>query len=909
MRTTSIRTHVMILVLAVSIPLLAVVGLAIYSDMQQTIVSTKTSLRILANTMVRNTGNKIASAREVLERISVRPLVVSRDPEHCDPIIQNLKFLNPGYANVGYSNINGQVVCSAVPSPTGKPINLGNTPWYKAVVKKQAFSISKPFLGPFTHKWVSVLSVPIWNNKHKMVGVLSLPLDHTAFDPSIPSHLLPEGSHYGFFSDDGILIWRNVDPQNVIGTRPTAKAALRIVEEREGEFESVASDGVSRFISAIPIPELGMIAWVAVPSDAIYAEAKKRAVTATITLVAVITFLFIVAILIARRITTPVLDLARVVREIQRGVHHVSATVQGPSEIAAVATEFNAMINAQQHSVEQLRIAATAFEAQESMMITDANSVILRVNNEFTKSTGYSFEEAVGQTPRILKSDRHDEQFYRDMWATLISTGTWKGEIWDRRKNGEVYPKWLSISAVKDANGKVTHYVGSHIDITDRKTAEEAINHLAYFDSLTNLPNRRLLMDRLQHALSSSTRRNCYGALLFLDLDNFKSLNDTLGHEVGDQLLQIVAQRLNLCVRRGDTVARLGGDEFVLILESLNKLAIEAATQVENIGEQIKNSLNQTYHLGVHEYNCTSSIGVTLFVNDETRIEELMKQADIAMYQAKKAGRNNVCFYDQQMQENISYRVLLEKELNKAITRQQLLLYYQVQVDRHLHPIGAEALVRWQHPTRGIVNPGEFIPLAEESGMILPLGHWVLASACQQLANWSNRPETSKLTISVNISAKQFHLPTFVDEVLTLVAHFGIDPSRLKLEITESMLLEKVDEIIIKMNLLKSHGINFSLDDFGTGYSSLQYLKKLPLDQLKIDQSFVRDIVSDTNDQAIVRTIIDMAKNMNVDIISEGVETEEQCQLLNSNGCKSFQGFLFGRPVPIDQFEKALRKS
>jgi diguanylate cyclase (GGDEF)-like protein/PAS domain S-box-containing protein len=531
------------------------------------------------------------------------------------------------------------------------------------------------------------------------------------------------------------------------------------------------------------------------------------------------------------------------------------------------------------------------------------------VNKAFTLTTGYSLEEAVGKTPGLIKSDRHNDEFYAEMWKAVNRHDTWQGEVWDRHKNGEIYPKWLTITAVKNNAGVVIHYVGSHIDISERKAAEEKINMLAFYDPLTQLPNRRLLVDRLRQSQMSSARSGRKGALLFIDLDNFKTLNDTKGHEVGDMLLQQLSKRLENCVRGGDTVARFGGDEFVLVLENLNENATEAAAQAESISEKIRASLSQTCLLGIHEYNCTSSIGVTIFSGYQASLEELMKQADIAMYQAKQSGRNAVCFYDQQMQENISARVQFESEFNHAIAQQQFVLYYQVQVDSDSRPVGVEALVRWQHPTRGIVLPGEFIPLAEESGLILPLGHWVLTTACQQLAAWAAQPHTAHLTISVNVCAKQFYVPIFVEELLALVDYYGIDPAKLKLEITESMLLEHVDKIIDKMIMLKARGINFSLDDFGTGYSSLQYLKRLPLDQVKIDQSFVRDIATDPSDKAIVRTIVAMALSMNLVVIAEGVETEEQRHFLMENGCYSYQGYLFARPLPIADLTMLLTHS
>ncbi len=556
----------------------------------------------------------------------------------------------------------------------------------------------------------------------------------------------------------------------------------------------------------------------------------------------------------------------------------------------------------------ELRIAATAFESQESLMITDTEGVILRVNKAFTESTGYTAEEIVGQTPRLLKSGRHDPEFYRKMWDTLHRTGAWQGEIWDRRKNGEIYPKWLSISAVKRDDGVVTHYVGSHIDITERKASEEKIQHLAFYDHLTDLPNRLLLMDRLKQALASSARSNHRGSLLFIDLDNFKNLNDTLGHDMGDMLLKQVTQRLGSCIREGDTVARLGGDEFVVMLVDLSEQAFEAAAQTEAIGEKILAALSQSYQLAKHAYHCSASIGVTLFGGTQQVTDELMKQADIAMYQAKKTGRNALRFFDPQMQESISARVTLEDELHKALEKQQFQLYYQIQVDTSHRPLGAEALIRWLHPERGTISPVHFIPLAEETGLILPIGLWVLETACAQIKAWQKNALTRDLVLSVNVSIKQFRQADFVAQVKNAIRHHAVNPMLLKLELTESLMLENVEGTVSTMNALNEIGILFSMDDFGNGYSSLQYLRQLPLDELKIPISFIRDIATNANDESIVRTIIAMAQSLNMGVIAEGVETEEQRQLLLKNGCTRHQGYLFSKPVPIKQFDESLKK-
>ncbi len=564
-------------------------------------------------------------------------------------------------------------------------------------------------------------------------------------------------------------------------------------------------------------------------------------------------------------------------------------------------------ISERKQTEHQLRIAATAFESQEGMLITDADNVILRVNKAFTETTGYSPEEVIGKNPRLLQSGIHCHDFFAAMWNSVKATGKWEGEIWNRRKSGEIFPEYLTITAVKNSLDIVTHYVATLTDITQRKLAAEEIERLAFYDPLTGLPNRRLLQDRLKPALAASHRSGKKGALLFIDLDNFKTLNDTVGHDIGDLLLKQVAQRLAGCVREGDTVARLGGDEFVVMLEDLSEHTMEAAAQTETIGKKILDILNQPHRLDTHEYLSTASIGATLFSAYELSIDELLKHADIAMYQAKTSGRNALRFFDPQMQRDIAARVALESGLRKALGNGEFHLFYQLQIDRGFNPLGAEVLIRWLHPEFGLVSPAEFIPLAEETGLILPIGQWVLETACAQLQAWQKASCTRNLMLSVNVSAKQFFQADFVSQVQACIECYAIDPMLLKLELTESVLVENIEETIAIMNALGEIGVRFSLDDFGTGYSSLQYLKKLPLNQLKIDQSFVRDIVADSGDQAIVRTIIAMATSLNLDVIAEGVETEDQRLFLLDNGCTNYQGYLFSKPIPIEQFEILLK--
>ena len=554
----------------------------------------------------------------------------------------------------------------------------------------------------------------------------------------------------------------------------------------------------------------------------------------------------------------------------------------------------------------ELRIAATAFEAHEGMMITDAKRVILRVNRAFSESSGYSAEEVIGKTPQFFRSHCHTLAFYEELWANVDQKGYWRGELLTRRKNGEIYPVWYTMTAVRGRDGAITNYVTTSTDITRQKKAEKEIGNLVFYDPLTKLGNRRLLMDRLQQAFAESRRGGGRGALFFIDLDNFKTLNDTAGHEVGDLLLQQVAQRLLTCIRDGDTVARLGGDEFVVILKDLGEAVDSAVYLASHVGDRILETLNAPYELAGQSHLSSSSIGVTIFGPESETVQELLRHADLAMYQAKTGGRNGLRFFDPAMQIAIKVRADLEVEMRNALQRREFVMHYQPQINAEGKLMGAEALVRWAHPTRGILPPGEFISLAEESGLIVPLGLQVLEMACVQLVEWSMRCDLCDFAVSVNVSARQLHKSDFVEQILAILKRTGADPRRLKLELTESLLLDNVEETIKKMSELREFGVGFSLDDFGTGYSSLSYLKRLPLDQLKIDQSFVKTVLVDSNDAAIAKMIVALGQTMGLTVIAEGVESQAQRDFLLESGCLGYQGYLFGRPMAPEQFEEYL---
>jgi diguanylate cyclase (GGDEF)-like protein/PAS domain S-box-containing protein len=542
--------------------------------------------------------------------------------------------------------------------------------------------------------------------------------------------------------------------------------------------------------------------------------------------------------------------------------------------------------------------------AIDGIHILDIEGNLVEFNDAFCQMLGYTVEEAASLNVADWDARFSAEELRDRLRGFITNNRSDTFETTHRRKDGSLINIEISCSAM-EMDGK-HHLLALSRDITKRKQAESEIHSLAFYDALTRLPNRRLLMDRLHQAMASSARNGQHGAILFLDLDNFKTLNDTRGHDIGDLLLVEVARRLQDCVREGDTVARFGGDEFVLILEGLSSKQDEAAAHAETVAEKVRAALNQSYKLNGMEHHSSTSIGINLFYDHVGRVDELFKQADMAMYQAKQAGRNAIRFFDPAMQAALEARGKMEEALRGAIANRQLRLHYQVQVDAALRPIGAEALLRWEHPELGVIAPMQFIELAEDTGLILPIGLWVLETACAQIRRWQNIPLLSELNISVNVSARQFRHEDFVAQVETVLDESGIDPGRLKLELTESLILNNVEDSISKMDQLKSIGVEFSMDDFGTGYSSLSYLKRLPLDQIKIDQSFVRDISTDPSDAAIVQTIIAMAGTLGLMVIAEGVETEAQREFLESRGCPAFQGHLFGAAVPVEQFEAML---
>ncbi len=772
---------------------------------------------------------------------------------------------------VSITDRHGDVVAST--QANGR-INIAEQDNFKMARQSDVLAVNRPLPGSVELQFSRRLMAP----DGSFSGVVSVTVDATYFVSGYEKSLLGEQGVIGMMGTDGVFRARRTGDVVSVGDSVDYPSMAPGADDDESLPQVLVSswDGVRRYTSARKLYDFPMTVIAGLSEQEQLAEYHRHVQVYLWWASVSSALLMLFAVLLARM-------------RYQLDQSHLRELAE------------------RRQTENSLRIAAAAFDSQEAMIVTDVHSVILKVNRAFTENTGYTLAEVVGQTPSIFKSGRHNAMFYKEMWEAIDNQGLWQGEIWDRRKDGTVFPKWMTISAVKDENGEVTNYVGSHYDITERKKSEVRINELAYYDQLTGLPNRTLLMDRLRQAIADSD--SCgYCALIFIDLDNFKTINDTLGHHVGDLLLKQVAIRLASCVRAEDTVGRLGGDEFVVVLTCLNNSKISAAAQTEVVGHNVLSTLNQKYHLNEVEFHNTPSIGATLFIGEQTSIDDLMKQADLAMYRSKEAGRNAIRFFDPDMESAVMERATLESDLRRAVTEQQFLLHFQPQIEGEDRLTGAEVLVRWQHPKRGMLMPADFIQLAEDTKLILPLGRWVLESACAQLAIWASQPEMAHLTLAVNVSAHQFHQHDFIEQVLSALDNSGANPQRLKLELTESLLVANVDKIIEKMSVLKVQGVAFSLDDFGTGYSSLSYLKRLPLDQLKIDRSFVSDVLSDPNDAAIANTIIALANSLGMGVIAEGVETVAQRDFLAQAGCYCYQGYFFSRPLPLGGFEAYAQK-
>jgi diguanylate cyclase (GGDEF)-like protein/PAS domain S-box-containing protein len=622
--------------------------------------------------------------------------------------------------------------------------------------------------------------------------------------------------------------------------------------------------------------------------------------------------LFFVIGFVLRSFTGPVRQLREVMQSMRNGDLSGRVDTDSRDEIGQMAITFNALADNLQESLtevraaqEQLKLSAQVFlGSMEAIVITDVDNNIIQVNKAFTEITGYTLQEVIGKNPRILNSGQQSHAFYCNMWETLLEQGVWQGELMDRRKDGEVYPKWLSITVVRNENGDISNYIGLFSDITERKASHERIQYLAHFDALTDLPNRSLLKDHLNLAIEMAKRNQTQLAILFLDLDRFKIVNDSLGHHAGDLLLKIASERLKNCTRKSDTVARLGGDEFVILLSHIRE-----SSDAARVAKKVNDAVAAPFVLDGVEVNLGTSIGIAVYPDNGLDGPELIKNADAAMYYAKENEKNHFQFFSPVMNDKAFEQLELENDLRLALRKGEFFLQYQPQIDILTgNIIGAEALIRWQHPKRGLVPPNNFISLAERCGLIVPIGEWVFRTACLQNMAWQ-KEGLAPIVIAVNIAAQQFRHKNFSDSLVAILDETGVNPNLIELEITESAIMENAEAILNTLHALKAIGLKLSIDDFGTGYSSLSYLKHFPIDKLKIDRSFVMDITDDSKNNAIIETIIHLGGNLGIKVIAEGVETAEQLATLEKLGCDEIQGYYFSRPLDAPHFANFARKT
>lgn len=864
--------------------------------------------------------------QEVTNRLRVLQLVASKispelmeHPAKLQATIQEYPVFQDSFNGGTFATgLDGVAIAAVQASADRRTVNYLDTDYVATALKQGQATIGRPVIGKTLHVPILGMAAPIRNAQGQVIGALAgvINLELSGFLDGVARSQYGHGGGYLLVAPQHRMIVTASDKRRVMemlpprGTNPTMD---RFFDGYEGSAVFFNPVGVEVLTSVKRIPVAGWYVAAALPTSEAFApiRALEQRMLWAASLMTLLTGALTWGLL--RRQLAPLQVTARTLAALADKHEPLRLLpVKRDDEVGQVIHGFNRLLTelAQQqqglkNSEERYRTAfQTIPDAVSISRLSDGT--YLEINEGFLRLFGWTRDEVLGKTSSELGIWHHWDDRQLLMQAIQKNGFCESLEVEFVAKNGKVITTLVSAKSFA-LNGVPSLLAVTH-DITERKLAQDQIHNLAFTDPLTGLSNRRLLLNRLQLALVSSVHQLRHGALLLVDMDGFKSLNETLGHDKGDALLQQVAPQLLGCVSDGDTVARVGGDEFVVLLESTNLSARDVATQAEAVGEKILLALNKQYQFGETTHHSTASIGITLFGDKSEDAVEPLKRAELAMYQAKAAGRNTLRFYDPQMQAAVSARVAMEAALHEALLKEQFILHYQAQVSGQHQIVGVEALLRWQDPRRGMVPPGEFIAIAEESSLIVPLGRWVIETACSQLARWANRTETDHLTIAVNVSARQFQQDDFVDHVLATLERHGVRADRLKLELTESLLSADIEGIIAKMNALKGYGVGFSLDDFGTGYSSLSYLKRLPLDQLKIDQSFVRGILLDPNDAAIAKMVIALSDSMGLKVIAEGVETQAQREFLAGLGCHNYQGYLFSRPVPVEDFEALLKR-
>lgn len=1031
----TLRTHLLLPLLALTVPLAALLGYGTYRDAAEVRSQALNAQRPLAAIIAADVGRKIEHARETLLRITSLPRMRSLQVSQCGTVLAELHAMTPGFYNLVYTDPQGRPVCSAVPESRSPVTGASDHEWFQALATTHGFHIGQPRPNPVTGHWISVLSMAVLDAQGQMAGAVHLPMDLRALDLGLWTSNLPEDSRYGIFDAHGVLLWRNRDPERAIGTKPNWEVARRISATKNGVFESPGLEGTMRFYATTQIPQTGWVAYFGLPSTAIMAQVRERAIANVGLGMLAVLALSLFAIALARRIEQPVRSLAAAARAFSRGDRQAYAEPYGPTELIDLALDFNTMVADRLHAEnelqaqrqqlqtakdrldlamqiahmglwrwdlrtgmvegddtlaqifgdpspgpgrvpieewrrrahpedllaldpplvaclkgeteqfevaqrlrhrdghwiwglwrgrvterdargrgvalmgsfhditerrqahERLQLAASVFtHAREGITITDTRGTIIDVNDTFTRITGYSREEAIGNNPRMLQSGRQGPDFYASMWHSLTTQGHWTGEVWNRRKSGELFAEIITISAVRNGLGETTHYVALFTDITSLKENERKLERIAHYDALTGLPNRVLLADRLQQAMARCQRKDQSLAVAFIDLDGFKAVNDLHGHEQGDGLLVALAQRLQSSLREGDTLSRMGGDEFVAVLSDL-----ENTKDCEPVLERMLHAAADPVRLGDTLFQVSASIGVTLFPADGVEPDLLIRHADQAMYQAKQAGKNRYHLFDVEQDTAVKTQREEIARLRQALTAQEFVLYYQPKVNMRTGQVtGAEALIRWNHPERGLLPPAAFLPAMHNHAISIDVGDWVIATALHQMAEW--QAQGLDLPVSVNIDAQHLQKEGFSLRLAALLAaQPQVPASHLELEILETSALEDIALVSDIMRRCQAMGVRFALDDFGTGYSSLTYLKRLGAEVIKIDQSFVRDMQTDPDDLAIVQGVIGLARAFHREVIAEGVETIAHGSALLPLGCECAQGYGIARPMPASE--------
>ena len=908
---TSLNFRLWLTIAIAVLPVLLFVFFDFHERREQAVAETRAEIALrLAD------ANREAQAAHRAVALVLRIMARSNDLQaldsaQCSGIAGRLLESLDGFANIGAALPDGEIFCSG--RPMSAPVTVIDRAWFRTSLDSDEISPGEFVIGRVSGTPGMAFGYPLRAADGTLRAVIFATITVAWFDRLIEGFRLPEGWEASVISNSGLVLAHQPEraPEGWRAHKVPATTLARmaaVVRDEGGIAELAGIDGVQR-LYGIGVPDFapgsGFFA-IGAPLERSLEAAGQRllmhlALVAAIALAsALIARLYIYRLIEvwATRVRGAIAEIAAGRRDARIG----QAT--GVAELDALSEGIDRMaLEIGKREGELQRLSMVIEQSPESIVITDTAGCILYVNEAFQRITGYARGEVLGRNPRILNGGLTPRATYEQMWATLLAGEVWRGEFHNVRKDGSAYLELATIAPIKDAGGTVTHYVAVKEDITQRKQSEALLHRLAYFDALTGLPNRALLHDRIAQAIRSGVRRESFGMLMLVDIDRFRQLNDTLGHAAGDRLLCEVAARLRASVREEDTVARHGDDDFAVLVERIGETEADALSHAEHVARKLQRALQQPYVLGGTEgdrHFATLSFGISLFHDGVSSLESLLKQAEVALYRAKQDGRDIVRFFNPEMQAVVDAHARLEARMHEALEANAFRLFFQPQVNRRGVVIGAEALLRWPLDGGAMVSPAEFIPLAEDTGHIVRLGSWVLRSACAQLARWQMNETTRHLKIAVNVSARQFHQPDFVASVKDTVRAAGVDPCRLELELTESAILSDMDETIRRMNELRALGIRFALDDFGTGYSSLSYLKRLPLDQLKIDQSFVRDMAEDEGSEAIVLAILSLSHALGLEVVAEGVERPEQRDFLRHHGCDCFQGYLFGKPLPME---------